>query len=84
MLGRNLPLQIAQDWTPTTPVGVILKDLHLIHEFAREQGAGLLLGGLSLELYKEAVQPGHGDKDMSAMCLPVEHIAKPEIRPHTG
>jgi 3-hydroxyisobutyrate dehydrogenase-like beta-hydroxyacid dehydrogenase len=81
MLSRNLPLQIARDWTPTTPVSVILKDLLLIHEFAQDQGARLLLGGLSLELYKEAVQLGHGNMDMSAMCLPLERIADTEIRP---
>ena len=81
MLSRNLPLQIARDWTPTTPVSVILKDLLLIHEFALGQGARLLLGGMSLELYKEAVQLGHGNKDMSAMCLPLETIADTEIRP---
>ncbi|MGE3270889.1 MAG: NAD(P)-dependent oxidoreductase [Chloroflexota bacterium] len=83
MLSRNLPLQIARDWTPTTPVSVILKDLRLIHEFADSQGARLLLGGLSLELYKEAVQLGHGDMDMSAMCLPLERITGAEIRPKT-
>jgi 3-hydroxyisobutyrate dehydrogenase-like beta-hydroxyacid dehydrogenase len=81
MLLRNLPLQIARDWTPTTPVSVILKDLTLIHEFARDQGARLLLGGMSLELFKEAVQLGHGNKDMSAMCLPLERLAQTEIRP---
>lgn len=81
MLSRNLPLQIARDWTPTTPVSVILKDLLLIHEFAQDQGARLLLGSLSLELYKEAVQLGHGNMDMSAMCLPLERIAATEIRP---
>lgn len=84
MLLRNLPLQIARDWTPTTPVSVILKDLALIHEFARDQGARLLLGGMSLELFKEAVQLGHGDKDMSALCLPLEQLAQTEIRPKQG
>jgi len=81
MLSRNLPLQIARDWTPTTPVSVILKDLRLIHEFAEDQGARLLLGAASLELFKEAVQLGHGNKDMSAMCLQLEQIAGAEIRP---
>jgi 3-hydroxyisobutyrate dehydrogenase/2-hydroxy-3-oxopropionate reductase len=84
MLSRNLPLQIARDWTPTTPVSVILKDLLLIHEFARDQGARLLLGGMSLELFKEAVQLGHGNKDMSAMALPLEQIAQTEIHPKKG
>jgi 3-hydroxyisobutyrate dehydrogenase-like beta-hydroxyacid dehydrogenase len=82
MLSRNVPLQIARDWTPTTPVSVILKDLRLIDEFAQAQGARLMLGTLSLELYKEAVQLGHGDKDMSAMCLPLEQIADTEIHPN--
>lgn len=81
MLMRNLPLQIARNWEPTTPTSVILKDLLLIHEFALEQGARLLLGGISLELYKEAIRLGHGDKDMSALCLPLEQIAGAEIHP---
>jgi len=45
------------------------------------QGARLLLGGMSLELFKEAVQPGHGNKDVSAMALPLEQIAQTEIHP---
>lgn len=81
ILSRNLPLQITRDWTPTTPVSVILKDLRLIHEFAEGQRVRLLLGSMSLELFKEAVQLGHGNMDMSAMCLPLERIADTEIRP---
>jgi 3-hydroxyisobutyrate dehydrogenase/2-hydroxy-3-oxopropionate reductase len=81
MLQRNLPLQIARSWDPTTPVSVILKDLLLIQEFALDQGARILMGGVALELYKEASGLGHGDKDMSALCLPLESIAGTEIHP---
>ncbi|MCC7372670.1 MAG: NAD-binding protein [Chloroflexi bacterium] len=62
-------------------VSVILKDLVLIHEFARDHGARLPLGGMSRELYREAVALGHANTDMSAMCLPLERIADTEIRP---
>jgi len=50
-------------------------------EYAEGRGARLLLGSMSLELYKEAAQLGHGDINISAMCLLLERIADTEIRP---
>src|ERR1051326_154049 len=38
MMTRNLPRFISRDFSPATPIGLILKDLGLIHDEARHSG----------------------------------------------
>ena len=67
MMTRNLPRFISRDFSPATPVGLILKDLGLIHDEARNGGIPLLLGALAEQRFSEARARGMGDEDMAAL-----------------
>ena len=67
MMTRNLPRFISRDFSPATPVGLILKDLGLIHDEAKAGGIPLLLGGLVEQRFSEAYARGMGDEDMAAL-----------------
>ena len=67
MLLRNLPRFIAHDFTPATPIGLIAKDLSIIHTEAANAGVPLLLGALVEQFYLEAKARGWTGEDMSAL-----------------
>lgn len=67
MLLRNLPRFAARDFSPATPVGLIAKDLSIIHAEAMEAGVPLLLGGLIEQCYLDAKARGWAGEDMSAL-----------------
>lgn len=67
MLLRNLPRYVARDFSPATPVGLIAKDLSIIHSEAAGAGVPLLLGGLVEQCYLEAKARGWAGEDMSAL-----------------
>src|SRR5581483_1199144 len=67
MLRRNLPRFMSRDFAPATPVGLILKDLGLIHDEAKAAGAPLLFGALAEQRFVEASARGLGDEDMAAL-----------------
>jgi 3-hydroxyisobutyrate dehydrogenase-like beta-hydroxyacid dehydrogenase len=67
MLLRNLPRFIAHDFTPATPIGLIAKDLSIIHGEAEAAGVPLLLGALVEQYYLEAKARGWAGEDMSAL-----------------
>jgi 3-hydroxyisobutyrate dehydrogenase-like beta-hydroxyacid dehydrogenase len=67
MMTRNLPRFISGDFSPATPVDLILKDMGLIHDEARNGGIPLLLGGLAEQRFSEAHARGLGDQDMAAL-----------------
>src|SRR5438105_1237715 len=66
MLTRNLPRFISRDFTPASSIGLIAKDLGLIHDEARTAGAALFLGALAEQRFLEARARGLGDLDMAA------------------
>jgi 3-hydroxyisobutyrate dehydrogenase/2-hydroxy-3-oxopropionate reductase len=67
MLLRNLPRFIARDFSPATPIGLIAKDLSIIHTEAVNAGVPLLLGALVEQYYLEAKARGWTGEDMSAL-----------------
>jgi 3-hydroxyisobutyrate dehydrogenase-like beta-hydroxyacid dehydrogenase len=67
MLLRDLPRFIARDFSPATPVGLIAKDLSIIHTEAKDAGVPLLLGGLVEQYYLEAGARGWNAEDMAAL-----------------
>jgi 3-hydroxyisobutyrate dehydrogenase-like beta-hydroxyacid dehydrogenase len=67
MLLRNLPRFAARDFSPATPVGLIAKDLSIIHAEAAAAGVPLFLGGLVEQCFLEAKARGWAGEDMSAL-----------------
>ena len=81
MMTRNLPRFISRDFSPATPVGLILKDLGLIHDEARNGGVPLLLGALAEQRFSEARARGLGDEDMAALVKLWEEPAGVMVAP---
>ncbi len=67
MMTRNLPRFMSRDFAPATPVSLILKDLGLIHDEAKNAQVPLLLGALAEQRFLEARARGMGDEDMAAL-----------------
>src|SRR6185436_19543994 len=67
MMTRNLPRFMSRDFSAATPVGLILKDLGLIHDEAKAAQVPLLLGGLAEQRFLEARARGMADEDMAAL-----------------
>ncbi|HEY3062909.1 MAG TPA: NAD(P)-dependent oxidoreductase [Chloroflexota bacterium] len=67
MMTRNLPRFMNRDFSPATPVSLILKDLGLIHDEAKGAQVPLLLGALAEQRFLEARARGMGDEDMAAL-----------------
>lgn len=80
MMTRNLPRFMSGDFSPATPVGLILKDLGLIHDEARNGGVPLLLGALAEQRFSEARARGMADEDMAALVKLWEDPAGVTVR----
>ena len=67
MLRRNLPRFAESDFSPATPVELIVKDLELIQSEAAAAGLVQAVGDAVRPLYDEAVSLGRGKEDMSVL-----------------
>jgi 3-hydroxyisobutyrate dehydrogenase-like beta-hydroxyacid dehydrogenase len=67
MMTRNLPRFMSRDFSPATPVNLILKDLGLIHDEAKNAQVPLLFGGLAEQRFLEARGKSLGEEDMAAL-----------------
>jgi 3-hydroxyisobutyrate dehydrogenase-like beta-hydroxyacid dehydrogenase len=84
MLLRNLPRYIARDFGPATPVGLIAKDLSIIHAEAVAAGVPLLLGGLVEQYYLEAKARGWAGEDMAALVKFWDRETEPDGTAQSG
>ncbi|HTO97660.1 MAG TPA: NAD(P)-dependent oxidoreductase [Myxococcales bacterium] len=67
MMTRNLPRFISRDFSPATPVRLLLKDLGIIHAEAKAAQVPLLLGSLAEQRFVEACGRGLAEEDMAAL-----------------
>jgi len=67
ILARNAPRYVARDFSPASPIRILLKDIRLINDEAREIGIGLPLGELVERRLTDATEAGLGDEDMAAL-----------------
>jgi 3-hydroxyisobutyrate dehydrogenase-like beta-hydroxyacid dehydrogenase len=79
MMTRNMPRFISRDFSPATPMTLLLKDLGLIHDQAKGAGVPLLLGALAEQRFLEAKSRGLGDQDMSALVRLWEEAAGAKV-----
>jgi 3-hydroxyisobutyrate dehydrogenase len=80
MLSRNVPLVLDRNFKGGTPVSLIVKDLGLIAELAKELGAQLEMGARAREVFERAAAAGLADEDMSGLVRPFEKVAGVEVR----
>lgn len=67
MFSRNLPRIADGDFSPATPVSLILKDLGLVRDEALAYQVPLRLGAITEQLFLEATARGYGDQDMASL-----------------
>ncbi|MBI4300157.1 MAG: NAD(P)-dependent oxidoreductase [Chloroflexi bacterium] len=79
MLSRAVPLFLARNFVPGTPVSLILKDLGLITALGEEVSVRLLMGHEAQDIFYDAATCGHGEQDMAAVVLPLEGMAGTKV-----
>ena len=67
MMTRNLPRFISRDFSQATSIRLLLKDLGIIHDAAKEARVPLLLGGIAEQRFLEAFARGLADQDIAAL-----------------
>ncbi len=66
-LQEMFPKMVASDFSITGRAALMLKDLELIHDLARDSGAPIPLTANVTELFRKMVADGLGDRDNSEM-----------------
>ena len=85
MMTRNLPRFISRDFSPATPVRLLLKDLGIIHGEAKAAQVPLFLGALAEQRFLEACGRGLAEEDMAALVKLWEEPAGVSVgRPPQG
>lgn len=67
ILSRNAPRYVARDFSPASPIRILLKDIRLINDEASELGISLPLGEFVERRLTKASEAGLGDEDMAAL-----------------
>lgn len=82
MLTRNVPdFLLNERYEPGFALKLLVKDLDLVAEMGRELKTSLFTPAVALQLFRNAVAAGHGDKDMTAAVIPMLAM---HDRPDTG
>ena len=80
MLSRNGQVMVERDFANgRAPLRLYVKDLNLIHEFAREIGTPTPVGDRALEMIQQAYDKGMGEMDVSCLLLPLEERAGAQL-----
>lgn len=73
MLDRGVPLILARNFSPATPVDLIRKDLGIVLDAAAASKLPLNIGQAALDLFDRTSADGFGGNDMTAIVLPLEN-----------
>ncbi len=81
MLTRNMPdFLFNEQYEPGFALKLLVKDLDLVTEMGRELGASLFTPAVALQLFRNGIAAGYGDKDMSAAVIPMKAVHEPASR----
>lgn len=69
------PMMVADQYLPAARLDLILKDVHLISDYARSVNAPTPLLDASRQVYEAASAAGLGDLDAAALCRHLEQTA---------
>ncbi len=73
MLDRGVPLIVARNFAPATPVDLIRKDLGIVLDAARSAHLPLEVTAQALALFDKTSADGYGPNDMTAIVIPLEN-----------
>ena len=72
MLTRNMPdFLMKEQYEPGFALRLLVKDLDLVTEMGKELQTSLFTPAVALQLFRNAMAAGFGDKDMSAAVIPM-------------
>ena len=72
MLTRNVPdFLLKEQYEPGFALKLLVKDLDLVSEMGRDLKTSLFTPAVAVQLFRNAIAAGHGDKDMSAAVIPM-------------
>jgi 3-hydroxyisobutyrate dehydrogenase len=75
MLTRNMPdFLFKEQYEPGFALRLLVKDLDLVTEMGKELQTSLFTPAVALQLFRNAIAAGHGDKDMSAAVIPMKAV----------
>jgi 3-hydroxyisobutyrate dehydrogenase-like beta-hydroxyacid dehydrogenase len=76
MFTRNVPdFLMKESYEPGFALRLLVKDLDLVSQMGKEFEIPLMMPNLALQMFRNAVQAGLGDKDMSAAVIPLLEAA---------
>lgn len=75
MLTRNVPdFLLKEQYEPGFALKLLVKDLDLVAEMGKELRTSLFTPAVALQLFRNGIAAGLGDKDMSAAVLPLQAL----------
>jgi 3-hydroxyisobutyrate dehydrogenase-like beta-hydroxyacid dehydrogenase len=81
-LERMVPkFVLPRNFEPQSTIESITKDLEAAISTGKSLGVRLLLASIAQQCYLEAAGLGHGQKDVSAVILPMEEVAGVQVGP---
>lgn len=81
-LERMVPkFVLPRKFDPDSTIESIMKDLEAAISTGKSLGVRLLLANVAQQCYLEAAGHGHGQKDVSAVILPMEEVAGVKVGP---
>ena len=81
-LERMVPrFVLPRKFEPDSTIESIIKDLECAISTGKALGVRLLLANVAQQCYVEAAGLGHSQKDVSAVILPMEEVAKVQVGP---
>lgn len=82
MLTRNMPdFLMKQQYEPGFALRLLVKDLDLVTQMGKELQTSLFTPAVALQLFRNAMAAGYGDKDMSSAVIPMEEMHRvPEAK----
>ena len=80
LIAYKAPFVFRRDFTPNFSTKWMSKDVDLILELGKELGVPLLLTSRTQELFRAALDAGHGDEDMCSTIKVLEEIVGVEVK----
>lgn len=76
MFTRNVPdFLMKESYEPGFALKLLVKDLDLVSQMGKEFDMPLLMPNVALQMFRNAMQAGLGDKDMSSAVIPLLEAA---------
>lgn len=81
MLTRNMPdFLLKEQYEPGFALKLLVKDLDLVTEMGKELRTSLFTPAVALQLFRNGLAAGYGDKDMSAAVISMKTVHEQAVK----